>query len=152
MKKAIALSLTGLLAVGALTGCVGTSERSKAQAASQSSGESLEIKNLKKKKEREEDPNVIQYVYIYSFGTPIGYYIAKGKVSSSGSQIGPELELANNSYRDSSVLDSAKDDGSYGTGDPGIFFFTPEDIKIETSLDYILSDAPIPVDVPRLSK
>lgn len=151
MKKAIALSLTGLIAIGALSGCVGPSERTKAQAASQSSGESLEIKNLKKKKDREEDPNVIQYVYIYSFGQPIGYYIAKGKVSSSGSQIGPEMETMGN-YRDSSVVDSAKDDGSYGSGDPGIFFFTPEDIKIETSLDYILSDAPIPVDVPRLSK
>lgn len=151
MKKAIALSLTGLLAIGALTGCVGPSERSKAQAASQSSGESLEIKNLKKKKEREEDPNVLQYVYIFSFGKPIGYYVAKGKVSSSGSQIGPELETVGG-YRDSAVVDSAQDDGSYGSGDPGIFFFTPEDIKIETTLDYILSDAPIPVDVPRLSK
>lgn len=153
-KKLIALSLAGLLAVGSLSACGTTQngERQKAQEASQSSGESLEIKNLKKKKLREEDPNLLSYVYIFSStGVPIGYHVAKGKVSSSASQIGPETEIVYGGGN-GNVVDSAKDDGSYGPGDPGIFFFTPSDEKIETSFDYILSDHPMAVDVPRLSK
>lgn len=151
MKKIVAISLTGLLALGALTGCSGPSEREKAQAASQSSGESLEVKNLKKKKDREEKADMLRYVYLMNYGNIVGYYVAKGKISSSGSQIGPELQTMSG-YRDSSVVDSAKDDGSYGDGDPGIFFYTADDVMVETSLDYVVSDQPLAIDVPRLLK
>jgi hypothetical protein len=148
----LALALTLTIGVTA-AGCdVPQSERQKAQAASQSKTESLEIKNLKLKKEREENPDATRYLYVMSFGKVIGYYVTKGKISSNGSQIGPELELANSGYRDSSVLDSAQDDGSYGDGDPGIFFFTSDGTMVVTSLDYIQSDAPLPIDVPRFSK
>ena len=154
MKKIIALSLAGLLAVGSLSACGTTQngERQKAQEASQSSGESLEVKNLKQKKLREEDPNLLSYVYIFSTtGTPIGFWVAKGKVSSSASQIGPETEIVYGGGN-GNVVDSAKDDGSYGPGDPGIFFYTPSGEKIETSMEYTLSDHPLTLDVPRLSK
>lgn len=135
------------------TGCdTNATAREKAQAASQSKTESLEIKNLKTKRDREENPDSTRYLYLMSFGKPVGYYVTKGKISSNGSQIGPELELANSGYRDSSVLDSAQDDGSYGDGDPGIFFFTSDGVMVVTSLDYIQSDAPLAIDVPRLSK
>lgn len=126
--------------------------RDQAQAASQRNGESLEIKNLKAKRDREENPSTERYLYVMSFGKIIGYYVTKGKISSNGSQIGPELELAYNSSSSSSVLDSAKDDGSYGDGDPGIFFFTADGTMVETNLDYIQSDAPLAIDVPRLVK
>lgn len=47
--------------------------------------------------------------------------------------------------------DSAKDDGTYGNGDPGIFFFfTTDGIMVETDLNYIQTDAPLSIDVPRL--
>jgi hypothetical protein len=62
------------------------------------------------------------------------------------------VELANNSYRDSSVLDSPKDDGSYGNGDPGIFFFTADGAYVETDINYITSNQPINIDVPLLKK
>lgn len=126
--------------------------RDQAQKASQRNGESLEIKNLKAKRDREENPSTERYLYVMSFGKIIGYYVTKGKISSNGSQIGPELELAYNSSSSSSVLDSAKDDGSYGDGDPGIFFFTADGTMVETNLDYIQSDAPLAIDVPRLMK
>lgn len=151
MKKIVAISLTGLLALGALTACSGPTSRQQAQSASQSSGESLEIKNLKKKKAREEKADMLRYVYLMNYGQIVGYYVAKGKVSSSGSQIGPELETMSG-YRDASVVDSAKDDGSYGDGDPGIFFYTTDDVMVETSLDYVVSDQPLAIDVPRLLK
>lgn len=152
MKKIVAISLTGLLALGALTACSsGPSEREQAQKSSQSSGESLEVKNLKKKKTREEKADMLRYVYLMNYGNIVGYYVAKGKISSSGSQIGPESE-AIGSYSAPAVVDSAKDDGSYGDGDPGIFFYTADDVMVETSLDYVVSDQPLAIDVPRLLK
>ena len=48
------------------------------------------------------------------------------------------------------TLDSSQDDGTYGEGDPGIFFFLADGTYVETTLDYVYSTQPIPVDVPRL--
>lgn len=153
MKKLIAIILAGVIGLAALTGCstVKNAAREQAQKSSQSSGESLEIKNLKKKKQREENPSILRYVYLMNYGQIVGYYVAKGKISSSGSQIGPETEIVYGGGN-GNVLDSAKDDGSYGAGDPGIFFYTADDVMVETSLDYVVSDQPLAIDVPRLLK
>ncbi|WDS52053.1 membrane protein [Microbacterium phage Caron] len=154
----ITASLAALaLGVVALAGCGVTTEQAnyeerKALATEYDRADSLELKNLKEKRSREDDPSAIRYLYLMSFGQIIGYYVTEGKVSSSGSQIAPESELIA-PYSTSSerfVVESAKDDGSYGPGDPGIFFFTTEGVMVETSLDYIQSDAPLAIDVPRL--
>lgn len=147
IAKALAiLAISGL----ALTGCTGTENQQRKEAQAQSQiKDSLEKANLIKKREREENPSAERYLYLYSFGQPIGYYITKGKISSNASQIGPDTEVI---YAHSSghVVDSAKDDGSYGNGDPGIFFFTSDDVMVETNFDYLQSDQPIAVNVPRL--
>jgi hypothetical protein len=153
-KKIAALVLAGGLLLGA-SGCATKSEalieREKLQ--SQSAKErSLEKDNLAKKKDLENNPETLRYVYIMNFGQIVGYYTAMGKISSSASQIAPEQDYVK-IYDNSServLMDSAKDDGSYGPGDPGIFFFTPEGTMIETSLDYIVSTNPINLDVKRL--
>jgi hypothetical protein len=49
-------------------------------------------------------------------------------------------------------VDSAQDDGSYGDGDPGIFFFTTDDVMVEPALTTSLRTSHLAVDVPRLSK
>lgn len=146
MKNPIAKAATVLLVSAlALTGCTTEyDKRKQAQGASQIK-DSLEKKNLEKKRDREENPSAERYLYLMNFGQIVGYYVTKGKISSNGSQVGPESEIIS-----SHVLDSAKDDGTYGAGDPGIFFFTSDDVMVETSLDYIQSDQPLAVDVPRL--
>lgn len=113
--------------------------------------ESLELNNLKEKRDREDNPDAIRYLYVMSFGEIVGYYVTQGKVSSNGSQIAPEQDLikAVSGASERYVLDSAQDDGSYGSGDPGIFFFTTDGVMVVTSLDYIQSDEPLPIDVPR---
>ena len=153
-KKISAVAVAGLLLFGA-TGCVTKSaelaDREKLQNQS-AKKDSLELKNLAAKRDLEENPDTTRYVYIMNFGQIVGYYTAKGKISSSSSQIAPEQDLIK-VYENSSdriVMDSSKDDGSYGPGDPGIFFFTPDGTMIETSLDYIVSTNPISLDVPRL--
>lgn len=147
-KITTVLALAGALA---LTGCSPTlTEREKAQSSSQIK-DSLEKKNLERKRDREENPTAERYLYLMNYGQIVGYYVTKGKVSSNGSQVGPELEVLRN-LSGYPIVDSAKDDGTYGAGDPGIFFFTSDDVMVETSLDYIMSDQPLAIDVPRLRK
>lgn len=159
MKKhqKVAAALVGaLVAVLALTGCTtGTSEydERKEQQESTTLTDSLEMNNLEEKKQRENDPSAIRYVYLMNYGQIVGYYVIQGKVSSSGSQLGPEQEVIRRCIAggcESFVLDSAQDDGTYGAGDPGVFFFLADGTMVETDLDYLSSDAPLAIDVPRL--
>lgn len=155
-KKSLTAALVGLISIAAVTGCTQKSAdlqaREKLQNQSQTNGDSLELRNLKEKRSREEDPNAIRYVYVMNFGQIVGYYVTQGKISSNGSQIAPEQDLirACDGCSDRFILDSAQDDGSYGDGDPGVFFFTTDGVMVVTSLDYIQSDSPLAIDVPRL--
>lgn len=156
MKKLstrIAASLAGItIATMALAGCSYTDQEYEERKDLQSQTElkdSLEQKNLGEKRDRENNPSAQRYVYLMNFGTIVGYYTIVGKVSSSGSQIAPEQEVIRQ-WSEGFTLDSAKDDGTYGEGDPGIFFFTTEGVMVETSLDYVVSDQPLAIDVPRL--
>ena len=147
---ALVAAMLGLSLV--LSGCSfddRANERLKEQNQTTIKGDSLEKTNLKEKLERENDPTAVRYVYLMNFGQIVGYYVIKGKVSSAGSQIAPEMEVDYHSYGNV-VLDSKQDDGTYGQGDPGIFFFLADGTMVSTSLDYVESDAPLPIDVPRL--
>lgn len=158
-KKIIA-GVLALLSIFVLTACTGQTAEEKARNEVQSQkaqGDTLEKKNLELKRQREEDPNAVRYLYLSSFGQDKGYYITKGKISSSGSQRTPEQDnmwtcRANTSSDCAAiVVDGAKDDGSYGSGDPGIFFFLAGGQMVETNYDFLISDKPITaVNVPLL--
>jgi hypothetical protein len=146
-----------LAAVLMLAGCTGGSAQDKAREEAQAAkaeGPSLEKTNLAEKRKREEVADAIRYVYLMNFGQIVGYYVTKGKVSSSGSQATP-VDSVFWTCRDSHgcqpvVADGPQDDGSYGVGDPGIFFFLADGTMVVTSLDYVQSDRPLPVNVPKL--
>ena len=128
-------------------------EQNKTQ---QVQGESQEQRNLKEKIKRDESSaGKIGYVYIMSFSKFVGYYTIKGKISDSGSQLAPEDDIVcrYNTGESCQTVDGPQDDNTYGTGDPGIFFFTTEGAMVVTSLDYLYSDQPIAsaVDVPKLN-
>lgn len=150
MKKIAAAALAGTLSLAAFTACEDGPKGRAEKQRSVTLKNSLEVTNLKTKLKRENDPNAVRYVYLISFAKPIGYYVIKGKVSSSGSQLAPEDEYYDCGTECGVTLDSAQDDGTFGTGDPGIFFFTADGTMVSTTLDYIESDAPLPIDVPRL--
>lgn len=158
-KKRLA-ACVGVIMLGALVGCSAPSPEDIArdkQQAEKAQGDTLEKRNLEEKRKREENPDTTRYLYLYSFGQPMGYYITKGKISSSGSQRTPEQDIhwtcKTNYTCTPVVVDGPKDDGSYGQGDPGIFGFLASGQMFETSFDYIISDAPITtVNVPLLGK
>lgn len=155
MNKKIVASISGLAIAGLLlTGCYTKSEElaAREEAQSQSRTDSLGRQNQEERLKREEDPNQIRYVYVFAplDGSVIGYYTIQGKVSSSGTQNAPEEDLIK-VYENSSdriVMDSSKDDGTFGPSETGSFFFTTEGVLIEIEdLPYLQSDAPIKVYV-----
>jgi hypothetical protein len=145
---------TAAVAALVLTGC-GPSDAQQAykdrQAKQQQTtvSDSLALDNLGEKRDRENDPNTVRYLYLMNFGQIVGYYVTKGNITSNAAQIAPEQEVVK-AYSDGYVVDSAQDDGTYGDGDPGVFFFTADGTMVVTSLDYIQSDQPLAIDVPRL--
>ena len=146
LVASIALPLT-------LSGCTGSSEyqERKDQQQTTTLKGSLGIDAQKKRLEREENPSTVRYVYLMSFGQIVGYYVIQGGVYDAGTQLAPEQEIICRYSSDScQAVDSARDNGTYGGDDDGVFFFTSDGTLVETSLDYIQSDNPLPVDTPRL--
>ena len=90
-------------------------------------------------------------VLITESGAILGNFIVDGKVSSLNSYLTPDsayYEIATGStltYYNDWLADV---DGSYGTNDNGIFFFTPDGKYIEWTGTYLYSDIPFVVDTP----
>ncbi len=115
--------------------------------------DSLERKQLTEKLLRFNDPNKVGYVYLLSdTGAIVSYFTVKGKVSSNQSQLTSVYQII--SYCDDGKegcqvfgIPSPSDDGSNGTNEDGIFFFTTEGVYVSTSLKYLYLDAPLKVNV-----
>lgn len=116
--------------------------------------DSLERRNLRERLTRFSKPQKIGYLYLMSFGKFVGYYVVKGKVSSVQSQMTNPTQVWNCGGADGGCqAESIGDDGSFGPnegGDKGIFFFTVQGVMVETTLDWVYSDAPLNIDVPNL--
>lgn len=91
------------------------------------------------------------YVVLFSGNTVVGNFVVDGKVSSLNSYLTPDseyYELVSGSTSRQTNKWLADVDGSYGTNDSGIFFFTPDGKYIEWTGTYIYSDIPFTVDNP----
>lgn len=85
-------------------------------------------------------------------GACAGKFIVDGKISSLNSFLTPDSEYyeKNTSYSSESVDKYSNKwlpdvDGSYGSNDNGIFFFTPDGKYVEWSGTYLYSDIPFEV-------
>lgn len=116
--------------------------------------DSLERRNLRERLLRFNKPQKIGYLYVMSFGKFVGYYVVKGKVSSVQSQMTTTVQTWDcGGANGGCSVESIGDDGSFGPnegGDRGIFFFTAQGVMVETTLDWVYSDAPLKIDVPNL--
>ena len=91
------------------------------------------------------------YVVLFSGNTVVGSFVVDGKVSSLNSYLTPDSEYYEYNTGSSGTCRNnwlADVDGSYGTNDSGIFFFTPDGKYIEWTGTYIYSDIPFTVDNP----
>jgi len=117
--------------------------------------DTVERRNLRERLLRFNEPDKIGYVYIISFGKFLGYYTIEGKISSTQSQMTPSDLVIKADFGEgweSQVVEAPGDDGSYGPNEDGAFFFTTEGVMVQTSSEYIYSDAPLAVaNVPELN-
>lgn len=179
MNKKIASALAGLVMVaGTVTACSGTgSDHPDSQQQQQAVTEnyaqklntavpyplaqmndSLERSNLRERLLRYNQPTKISYVYVLSYdGHVLSYYTIKGKVSSTQSQLSNIQNIqgcpnTGNSGQCGLTVDSMGDDGSYGPeegGSNGIFFFTTDGVLVETSMPFVVTDAPEKINADR---
>ena len=89
------------------------------------------------------------YIVLFSeTGVVIGQFTVDGKVSSLNSFLTPDSEYyeytCGNGCANNKWLPDV--DGSYGTNDNGIFFFTTDNKYIEWTGMYLYSDIPFQVD------
>jgi hypothetical protein len=121
--------------------------------------DSLERRNLRERLLRQNKPNKIGYVYYVPFGKPLGYWVIKGKVSSTQSQMTPSDEITGDLSNCSGcsehvVAEAPGDDGSFGDNEKGVFFFTTAGAMVQVPEDdYFYSDQPISLsNIPLLNK
>lgn len=95
------------------------------------------------------------YVVLMTGNVVVGSFIVDGKVSSLNSYLTPDSEYYEEVYSGSGGHYYnewlADVDGSYGSNDNGIFFFTPDGKYIEWTGTYLYSDIPFEVESPILN-
>jgi hypothetical protein len=114
-----------------------------------------ERRTIAKWAQRWDQPNLPCYVYLISYGNIIGYYVTDGKPSSTSSYLTPEYRESYYSNSTTITEQLPDDDGTYGSNNQGIRFFTAEGTAVEwggSGASYIYSDAPLPLSVPRLNQ
>ncbi len=154
MNTITKIGIAVVIAAVTLTGC-GSSDydEREAQQNTVTLDDSLGIQAQTERLQREENANSVRYVYLMSFGQIVGYYVITGGVYDASTQLAAEQEIIcrySTSSDSCQAVDSARDNGTYGGDDGGVFFFTSDGTLVETSLDYVQSDQPLPIDTPRL--
>ena len=94
------------------------------------------------------------YIVLFAGNTVVGNFVVDGKVSSLNSFLTPDSEYYEVDTNVSHVNNNewlADVDGSYGSNDNGIFFFTPDGKYLEWSGEYLYSDIPFEVESPILN-
>ena len=92
-------------------------------------------------------------VLLTESGSVVGKFTVDGKVTSLNSYLTPDSEYYELVYGGSYTINNnwlPDVDGSYGSNDNGIFFFTTDGKYIEWTGTYLYSDIPFTVDNPIL--
>lgn len=113
----------------------------------------VERKTIAQWAQRWDKPSVVTYLYLFSYGQCIGYYVCNGKPAATTNYLVPEWKdrsVGSGGVESEQTMDI---DGTYGANNPGIRFFTASGTAVEWAgqgASYLYSDAPIPLKVPKL--
>jgi hypothetical protein len=117
----------------------------------------LDRKQLADRLRRNNNPNAISYLYILSnTGSPIGYFVLKGKLTSTESSLLPTDAIIDACGQTTEycpqVVQGGGDDGTYGQNENAVFGFTAQGVMITIRAEnWFQSDAPIALNVPDLT-
>jgi hypothetical protein len=108
---------------------------------------SLERANIKKRLELFDSPNKVSYIYLVSFGKVMAFYTIKGKVTSSTKRMTSNQkqlgDCGNYSGSNCTTIEAPSLDGTYGSSDAYIFFWTTDGVYVQWSGEYMEVDQPL---------
>lgn len=126
------------------------SDKAAEAANSISFSQNAEIDNIKRRLELTSDPGAVGFIVLLNqSGQPIAYYGVKGKVTSSGKRLTRADEIWSTASSEG-IRGAASDEGTFGSSDPYIYFWTAEGRYVQWSGEYIYSDKPLRLSVKPL--
>lgn len=155
----IRLITIAIFALGALTACedqVPTEKQlqsQKAQRAAESIdfSDNAEIDNIKNRLELTSNPGQLGFILLLNqAGQPILYTSVKGKVTSSGKRLTAPIQAWSVPAGGWSFDVAPSDEGTWGSSDPYIYFWTTTGQYIQWNSGYLYSDKPIRLDIKPL--
>lgn len=107
---------------------------------------SLERKNIKKRLEIFSNESKVSYIYLINYGRIMAFYTIKGKVTSGSKRLTSsqrKISIDCGQYCNETLAESPELDGTYGSSNPYIFFWTTDGTYVQWSGDYMLVDQPL---------
>jgi hypothetical protein len=142
-----------LIATLFLTGCPGQDNKTQQSNIAKQAAESIkftenaEIENIKHRIELTSKPGAIGYIVLLNqMGQPIAYETVKGKITSSGKRLTKPYSVVNST----AVTPAPSDEGTWGSSDNYIFYWTANGVYRQWSGLYLYSDQPIRLSQPTL--
>lgn len=146
----LAVSLTGCLEESAPTNKQQQSQKAKEAANSINFAENSEIDNIKKRLELTSNPGAVGFVLLMNqAGQPIMYTNVKGKITSGSKRLTEPDRLYNNA-NGYGIRAASSDEGTFGSSDAYIYFWTAEGQYVQWNGPYLYSDKPLRVKIEPL--
>lgn len=129
-------------------------EKSQQAAANIRFDNNAEIDNIKRRLELTSEPGLLGYIVLLNdAGQPIQYSTVKGKITSSAKRLTKPydfVKINGEQYRHDEQVPSGSDEGTYGSSDPYIYFWTTSGQYIQWNGAYLYSDKPFRLRVEPL--
>ena len=110
--------------------------------------------NIVKRVTLTSDPGLVGYVVLFNdAGAPIAYYGVRGKITSGNKRLTPRdrfVRCDKGQAHGDCLVESPSDEGTYGSSNPYVYFWTSDNQYIQWSGAYIYSDKPIRLRVEPL--
>lgn len=117
-----------------------------AQGVLQSSSRNAEQENIAARLKLTMNPGQIGFILLMNqAGQPIAYYGVKGKLTSGSKRLtAPQIRqrLDCGQYCNEALGDGPSDEGTYGSSDPYVYFWTTDGQYIQWNGAYLYSDKP----------
>ena len=116
--------------------------------------ENSEIDNIKARLELTSNPGQIGFVLLLNeMGKPVMYTSVKGKITSGGKRLTPAEQTRKadcGEWSCDQLVEAPSDEGTYGSSNPYIFFWTVDGQYIQWSGKYLYSDKPFRIEDPTI--
>jgi hypothetical protein len=151
LPSLIGLAFLPLLIAFALTGCDQDAKHIQSQKANEAAKsiqftENAEIENIRNRIELTSKPGSIGYIVLLNqMGQPIAYETVRGKITSGGKRLTRPFDYANGT-----TFPAPSDEGTWGSSDPYIYYWTTSGAYRQWTGTYLYSDQPIRLSQPTL--